>query len=70
MTASSSTSDTPGECWDIMRQAYAWRIGQQIPVDVIDGLERARKILAGSRVVPMSPTWKEMDRELTRMIKE
>jgi len=39
-------------------------------VEVIDGLERAKKILAGSHSVQTIPIWKEMDRELIRMIKE
>jgi len=58
------------ECWDVMRHAFAWRFGQEIPVDVIDGLDRARKILAGSRALPEGLEWRELARDLMGRIKE
>jgi len=58
------------ECWDVMRQAYHRRFGQQIPVDVIDTLAQAQKILDGPRVVQQSDLWREMERDLVRDLNE
>ena len=39
--------------------------GQEIPIDVIEPVERTEKILAGSHVLEMSEDWKKLDAEIT-----
>lgn len=47
------------ECWDVMRHAYSWRFGQEIPVDFIDPIP---KILDGPKVLTPTKEWKEFQK--------
>ena len=48
------------QCWEYMRWAYYNRFDQQIPIDVIDEVLRVKKIIDGSRVLPMNKEWGKM----------
>jgi hypothetical protein len=57
------------ECWEVMREAYAMRYGKEIAVDVIDGLERAKKILNCPRVLLPDKQWQWLADDLIYEIK-
>jgi len=57
------------ECWDAMRKAFSWRFGQEIPVDYMDFVTKANRIMDGPRATENNKDWREMASDLTKEIK-